>query len=114
MSHHRTPEAGGFWKTPGTTELAVNVTELAVKKPCLLPSLVTMRLPPLAESAQATLQEGTGKSPTPCDGSANILPPSSRLGRASGQCMGPQAFAHEKSSWHAIPCLFYGRPPKGS
>ena len=110
LSHHRTPGTGAFWKTPGTAKLGIKAMGLAVKSPCLLPSLVPVHFPSLV-----TLPEGTEKSLMPCDSCANIFLPSSWLERATGhRCMGPWAFVCDKFSLDAIPCLFYGRSPKGS
>lgn len=84
--------------------------ELAVTWPRLLLSLPTTRFPPLAEAAQATLQEGAGESLMPCDGSPNILPLSwsSRkepLGRGAGD-LGPLCMKKILSACYALPFLW--------
>lgn len=71
-------------------ELAV---ELATSSPFPVPCSPFLLFAPLAGTAQATLQEGTGESPMPCDIAANTLPLSSWLERAIGQgSRGPWAF----------------------
>lgn len=98
LSHHRTQGAGAFWKTAGTT-IKCNKnygTGSGMVMSSSFPG--PMLFSPLAGAAQATLQEGTGESPMPCDICANTLPPSWWLERTTGQrSKGPWAFVCVKN-----------------